>query len=447
MFVSIDALMFFAGAGLLCTLALGARYFQFSSSNLSQNQYLILLACATLIPRIVWVQSVHTIPVADFLEYHNYAVKVATGHILDYTKTMMVFPFKFFYPIFLGFFYALLTPSPLVAQYINIVLSAILSYQIYRIGVMSGGEWVGRLAGLFFAFWPSQIAFCSTLGQEHLFLVFALAAIYWLLRLEFINTTRGWIITSCLVGCSIAIAHVLRPVGMILFPTFLLAVIWGLQKVSKDWSFRSSIMLATLAGFAVTFSLLTIPLGRYLNYPVWKSSAGFSLYVGTSPKANGYWTRELTAIIREHHHNFDSVHAACMAEAKKVVLTQPVQTSVLAATKFLLFWGSDDYGVYFSTDQQAPSSSAVAIYRNRQSLTVFSAGAYFFLLASAAAGCWKMRSTRSMALMIVQSIFLLHVAAFSLLEIQSRYHFLVVPLLMIPAAMYWLPMSKRNVHS
>lgn len=437
-------LMWMIGLLLIVTVASGYRYLQSAGRMMSESVFLVLLIVVTLAPRLWWITHAGTIPIADFAGYQDYAQQVASGNLMGYTPVMMVFPFKFFYPLVLGALYWLTTPSSFIAQQLNLVLSVIIAFQVYRLGYRAGGEHCGRLAALLFALWPSQIAFCSVVAQEHLFQVFFLGAILLLLRSQDAASLRTLVICGALAGASIAIAHALRPVALVVFPTLLVFAVWGSASMRPYWQTRLSLLGSTLAAFALTLGAIMLPTAAAVDYPVWKSSAGFSLYVGTSSDSRGFWSAKHAQILDEYGHDFDAVHQASTERAVHTVVEEPVAFLQLVATKFALFWGSDDYGVYFSTVEQIPTAEAVSVYQYRNRINLLAQGAYAAIILSAAFGMYRMRRATNSTLLVIQSVFLLHVAAFSVLEIQSRYHFLVVPLFMIPAAMAWLPQTRSK---
>lgn len=432
-------LMWVIGLLIITTVASGFRFVQSSARNISEPAFLVLLIVVTIVPRLWWITHAGTVPVADFAGYQDYAVSVSSGDLTAFTPVMTVFPFKFFYPLVLGALYWLTTPSAFIAQQLNLVLSVIIALQVYRLGYRAGGEHCGRLAAVLFALWPSQIAFCSVVAQEHLFQVFFLGAILLLLRSQDSASLRTLIMCGALAGAAIAIAHALRPVALVVFPTLLAFVLWGTSTNGSRWKLRLSLLGSSLAGFVVVLIAIMLPTATAVTYPVWKSSAGFSLYVGTSTASRGFWSAKHAEILDEYSNDFDAVHRASTDRAVQSIVDQPGDFLELVATKFVLFWGSDDYGVYFSTVEQLPTADAVSVYRHRNRLNLLAQGAYAAIILSAAVGMYRMRSTANGTLLVIQSVFLLHVVAFSVLEIQSRYHFLVVPLLMIPAAMAWLP--------
>lgn len=449
--------MWVLGALMILTVGTGARYVATTDIDISRGWYLALLGALTLAPRLWWITHAATIPHADFAGYHIYALKVAAGNPMGYTPTMTVFPFKFFYPFVIGLAYWLTTPSPFVAELLNLMFSVIIAYQVYRLGTIAGGEHCGRLAGLFFALWPSQIAFTSVVAQEHMFEVFLLGAVLLLLRTHD-TTLRKLVLFSLLAGGSVAIAHALRPVALVIFPTFVAYLIWGDRQTFATWRVRAASLAAAATGFAIVLMAIMVPASQAVRYPVWKSSAGFSLYVGTTASGRGFWTPESALIIRKHNYNFDSVHHACNQVALQNVVGDPLGFARLAAIKFFMFWGSDDYGLYSSTVEQYPTSSSVNIYQYRIHLNLLAHGAYAVILLCASIGMYRIQSHTSgkrlswqtavpdgRVLFIIQSVFLLHVVAFTFLEIQSRYHMLVIPMLMIPAAAAFVYRSPERM--
>lgn len=423
------------GLSFMMMVATGYRFLSTTDAHVSKPSYFLLLASITLIPRLWWISSAGTLPVADFAGYQDYALQVASGNLMGYTNVMTVFPFKFFYPMLLGAIYSITEPSIYVAQIVNVFCSVIIAYQVYRLGSMAGGEHVGRLGAILFALWPSQIAFCSVVAQEHIFQVFFLGGVIFLLRAQQAATDRTVAWFGLLAGGSIALSHVLRPVAMVIVPTIVVFLLWGKRAHDVFSRYILSVGLSLAVGFVVTAGVIMGAASMATNQTLWKSNAGFSLYVGTSSESMGFWSAKHAAILDEYAYDTDKIHSESTKRAIATITQHPVDFIKLMGIKFALFWGSDDYGVYYATVEQAPSEQAVTIFRNRNRLNLVAQGAYVFILIAAGIGLYRTRSVMNNVLLIVSSVFLLHVAAFCFLEIQSRYHVLVVPLLMIPAAM------------
>lgn len=427
--------MWAVGLMLMATVSTGYRFVASTRFQLSEQSFLLILMSATLLPRLWWISNAGTLPVADFAGYQDYALQVASGNLMGYTDVMTVFPFKFFYPMLLGALYSVTTTSAYIAQLLNVVCSVIIAYQVYRLGSMAGGMHTGRLAAIFFALWPSQIAFCSVVAQEHLFQVFFLGGVILLLRAQQSSSSRSVAWLGFVAGALIAIAHVLRPVAMVIVPTIATVLVWGTRTQQHLRRYVTTVGVSLTMGFVIVAGLFMGLASTAVDQPLWRSNAGFSLYVGTSSESRGFWSAKHAAIIDEYAFDTEAIHRESTRRAIASIVEHPGDFVILVATKFVLFWGSDDYGVYYSTVEQIPSESAAAIFRFRNRINLIAQGAYFFILVAAGIGLYRMRAKSNNVLLIVASVFLLHVAAFSLLEIQSRYHVLVVPLLMIPAAM------------
>jgi hypothetical protein len=270
-----------------------------------------------------------------------------------------------------------------------------------------------------------------------------MATIILLLRLHETGSLRPVIRYSLFAGITLGLAHVLRPVAMVIIPTIVLYLKWCTNWFNLHKSRLVSFTLSFIVGLLITIRAIMGLASDVVNLPLSSTSAGFSLYEGTTINSRGCWSEEHGRILEDFAYRPDDIHKASYQRAWSNVSTDPLGFIQLIGTKFVLFWGSDDYGVFFSTTEQSPTESSMIIHMYRYHLNLLSNGAYIFLIVLAAIGLYLHRTTENKTLFIVQSVFLLHVAAYSILEIQSRYHFLVVPLLMIPAAMA-LASSKNN---
>jgi len=272
--------------------------------NINRPIFIILLTLSTFIPRFMWVFLVDTAVVSDFYLFHNYAVNAGKGLFTAYDITYTIFPFKVGYPLLLSLFYRLFGTDLLIAKLLNVITSVCLAILVYWIGRLSFGENAGRIAGMLFSFWPSQIMYNSVAASEHIFTVFFVLSLGLFIKmvtcLSHGKVSTKIYILSLSAGISLALAHFIRPFSTIAFPAI---VIYLFIFVKVKNNFKENILqnvkllMPTLLGFIVCFSLISISLLNVVKLPIWTSPIGFNLLVGTNYNSSGMYNAEDEKII------------------------------------------------------------------------------------------------------------------------------------------------------
>ena len=386
--------------------------------------------------RALWVALVDTSPTSDFLEYHRYATEVAHGDVLAHGWFFVVFPFKVVYALMLGGVYAITTPQPYVAGVVNIIASSGIVVMMYVIAHRVYGRDTARNASLLCAVWPLQIVFTSVAAQEHIFLLLFLCVVAGMLAIPRDGRLMRIGMQAAAIGVTIALANLFRPVAVIAFPVlivFIVAMRW--KTLSQRWIYRAATVFIALVMYSATTSLIGIPIERATGIDISKARPGFSMYVGTHAPSHGMWFPESYNLVYRTAYNADTVHARSMQAAIEQVTADPASMVVLAVEKFHYFWASGEYAVMYATREMGQRGISPILAAHHTSSLVASQAIYAVLLAMAGIALWRRRAALSQLDVIVVATFLVHVAAFTLLEIQSRYHMVVELMLLFPAAL------------
>ena len=386
--------------------------------------------------RALWVALVDTSPTSDFLEYHRYATEVAHGDVLAHGWFFVVFPFKVVYALMLGGVYAITTPQPYVAGVVNIIASSGIVVMMYVIAHRVYGRDTARNASLLCAVWPLQIVFTSVAAQEHIFLLLFLCVVAGMLAIPRDGRLMRIGVQAAAIGVTIALANLFRPVAVIAFPVlivFIVAMRW--KTLSQRWIYRAATVFIALVMYSAATSLIGIPIERATGIDISKARPGFSMYVGTHAPSHGMWFPESYNLVYRTAYNADTVHARSMQAAIEQVTADPAGMVVLAVEKFHYFWASGEYAVMYATREMGQRGISPILAAHHTSSLVASQAIYAVLLAMAGITLWRRRAALSQLDVIVVATFLVHVAAFTLLEIQSRYHMVVELMLLFPAAL------------
>lgn len=433
LFHSITTLL---GAGTMLALIAAVVWMVRRMDAWSDTAAVAMAVGIAVVLRGLWVALVDTSPTSDFLEYHRYATEVAHGDLLAHGWFFIVFPFKVVYALLLGGIYAITTPQPYVAGVVNIIASCGIVMMMYSIARRVYGAPTARIAAMLAAVWPLQIVFTSVAAQEHIFLLLFLCIVSAMLALPHDGRLVRIITIGGGIGVLIALANLFRPVAVIAFPVLIVFVIaWRWNALSQRWIYRATTTGVALVMFGVTTTLISIPIERATGIDISKARPGFSLYVGTHAPSHGMWFPESYNLVYRTAYNADTVHVRSMQAAIEQVVSDPLGMVVLAVEKVHYFWASGEYAVMYATREMGQRGISPWLAAHHTSALVASQAIYAVLIALAGISLWRMRAHLTQLDGIVVTTVVVHVACFTVLEIQSRYHMVVELMLLFPTAL------------
>lgn len=409
-------------------------------SKINTTVFLILLIIIALVPRLVWIYFVQTQPFSDFLHLNNYGINASQGYFKGFVNFYAVFPFKIGFGMVLAGMYSLFGTNLLVAKLFNVALSIILVLIIYAGGKILYSEKAGRIAALLLAVWPAQIMYTSVIASENLFMVFFTASVVLILRFIKKYTYKNYEITNgnlMLIGIGVitACAQLVRPMAMILLPIFAVFVLiykrYRANTLASVALGIKSIALVMICYFSV-INLVNIPIQKATGIDVKRTGSGFNLMIGTNTKYNnGMFNEEDFQIIEKNNYDFDKVHK----EAKQIAIERlkgdPKQLIKLAINKFEILWGNENYGYYWSAISTENSKTENIIKSHPRIFNGISQGFYIIIILMAICACFYALVGKRYDALIILMIFGGILLSYTLLEVQSRYHMPVMPLLIL----------------
>ncbi len=232
--------------------------------------------------RFVWVLAVPSLPVTDFLHYHELAVSlVETGCYC----TVNGQPTAFWppgYPALLALLYAVAGKTYWAPKLLNIAVGVLTVALTYFLARGFAGEACARLASLVLSIFPSHIAYTSLLCTEIPFT----AMIMGLLLGMKAAADRSWNRPEAVglaFGALTAGAMMMRP-QIALFPVWT----WWLlgRRRGWIWSTRLHLALAIVPAAAILFwGLRNVrAVGGFVPF---STNAGLNFYYGNNPWTNG----------------------------------------------------------------------------------------------------------------------------------------------------------------
>lgn len=397
--------------------------------------FFVLLAISVIVPRFIWILLVDTEPASDFGLYYEYAVNASKGIFNIYDKTCIVFPHRLGFPLILSMLFRISGSSLITAKSLNILLSLAAALLLYRAGKEFFGERAGQTAAFLFAFYPSQIMYNSVIASEHMFIVFFLIAILTFILAQKYTKFYNRIILYLSCAFSISVAQFIRPLAVMLIPVFLFYILF--EELSKNSIFKALIrgfkdisIISVL--YLVFFGTFCIASYQLTGINMFKSSSGYSILVGTNYKYNGIYNNDDANILGEFNWNFDTVHKEAEKRTVNRIKSNPIDFLRLIEKKYTIFWGDDTYGSSFSLTDINRETGPVRFLRMHKKLPIsLSQSYYIIIILFSFIGSVFLLKEKNWLSVIILLVFLMHVIAYTFLEIQPRYHYPAAALLII----------------
>ncbi len=400
---------------------------------------LILIIIISLIPRLLWVHFIETQPYSDFLHLYNYGINASHGDFKGFADFYSVFPFKMSFGLVLAGLFSVFGPTLLVAKLFNVIMSVALVIIVFYGARSIYGHKAAAVSGLLLAMWPADIMYTSVIASEHLFLVLFTAAA--VLMLKFLNkyTYKNYALTNgnlllLSIGSLTALAQLIRPMAILLLPVFFVYVLFFKRyraRITGSLGLKLKSVLLVVISYVVVINLINLPVERATGVDVTRSDSGFNLLVGTNYQAKGMFNYKDFGIIEKYDYDIDKVHSEAKKIAMERITSQPLELPSLFLKKIEILWGNENYGYYWSTSPMGETRIESLVKSHPRVFYGLSQTFYVTIVLLAICSClYHLREKRYDALIILMifgGIFL----SYLLLEVQSRYHLPVIPLLIM----------------
>lgn len=295
-----------------------------------------------LLPRLVWVLIADTQQTSDFAAYNEMAREILRGEYILRPDLQVGAPMLF------ALVYALFGYRTIFAQLLMAILGAGQSALTFACARRIWKDTtVAAIAGLIFAFWPSQILFTSLLSSDLLYSFLFLIGVYALAVWERARASY----LALIVGVALGLANWIRPTAPVLLAACVCSILLAPAKTRAE-------RITALGGVVLGFVLLVAPI-VYLNYrdygilsPSVSQQSGVNLMAGTNFDSGGVWNQgdaDLMARIAQERgwvrrEDFDKLDK----EFRRIAIQRIIQNP-LAFAKLALFrkpynlWGKGNY--------------------------------------------------------------------------------------------------------
>lgn len=411
----------------------------------------------------LWV--IHSIPVepeSDFETYYRIA-----NHLLNDTlltpegaadkRYIALYPHTIGYPMLVLLpVFRLFGASVNAALYANLVCSMLAVVLAGHIGYRLHGRLGMVCVTVLMSLWPSHIFYSNMVATEPAFtLLLLLAADIMQSVLDrrenslYIRAPGRMLALLCLLGIILAVAGAIRPMALILLAAFA-AVQLGMGKEGRELADGSGLQNAVSRGVMCLVLVLVFYFGTgmiitrtisdtIMEEPVGGLSAsGYNLMVGVNAKSLGLWNQEdadFFAAAYEETESASAAHKACLDKALERIAAEPENTLDLLIYKFRDLWQTDDFGIDWNllwTGQQGTLTDEMSAMF--EAWRPVGRTAYMMLLLLgliAVLEAWRRTRAPHPMLMVCVLFFLGTALAHMLLETQVRYHYNMIPFLIL----------------
>lgn len=365
----------------------------------------------------------------DAETFYNYACALAGLRPEAGWRYMALFPHIYGYSAFLGVFVRLLGEAPLLAQWLNVLLSLLAGACIYRLCLRELGLRQAVSAYLLWILCPSQTMFNSLAISEPLYTALLLCIV---LLCSALASARGgtakWLAAGVLGGLLLRYFNLCRPIAAILVVALLLWLLFLEPKRLSDSGGKRwlAFLAAALVVSAVSGPLIDARLEAMLGEPPARA-VGYNMYVGLNESSGGAWNAEDSALLDEL--NSEAGSTAVQIQEQFQELSKQRAAQIQDWPGFLL----RKLGTLIGTDSGCVEYSLESL----EHPSLFSAactGFYWACILMAALNCvLLLRRAESSVLMLLPIYAIGLVLAQMLVEVAGRYHYSLIPAILVMA--------------
>lgn len=386
---------------------------------------------AAFILRVAWVMAVNPEPfgtdypdlsgaIADEIFYFGSAKSLAAGDgFRDPLRLEYSTRFPPGYPLSLASLFLLTGSEPVVAKIFNIFAGATGAVLVYAIAARALDQRAAVVAGVLMALFPSQVFFTTVVMTETFFVALS-AALVLLLTVWLAGTGRmkGWQVLA--LGLLLGFMSLVRVEALLLAPAT--AVLWKI--CGQSWRVTGCQMLVLLAGMAILIGPWTARnYARFDEVVLISGRTGGPLRVlriGFSPD---YDNHEKYRLFRAEPMTF--------GELVNHYGTHPQDIFTVGARKISGLFENDDHLRWIQAFHQPKPLS-----KDAESRWSTVANVWYYIVGGAAllgAPLWfSLRDRRVLVLLwFLTSWSLIHL----LLVPEVRYHFAIIPVVCVLAAL------------
>ena len=388
---------------------------------------------------IIWVLLVRIEPFSDYEKYWQVAQALAADRPIPDAWYVAMYPHILGTATFLSGLIRLFGPSVFAVTVVNVLLSSLSCALVWLIGRELLSERQAFLAALLWAFTPCKLMLGSLVFSEPLYTCLILLFLWLFLLLEkrFVIGPDGEkpVAAACGVaalGLLLAVIELIRPIAVILIiavALWLLLLRGGQENNKRLWAFWLAAFLAMTGVFHAAGALWDRHVENVLGQEP-ASVPWYNIYVGLNEETEGRYIDEDMDLLTSYVRLGMSANEAQehMIPHVKARLQSGINLPKLFAAKLFSFLGNDELGGYTYRFTRPELFVKICM--------VLCNVYYYALLLGAVLGLVSLFRSRTLGAGLLLPLFFLGLTlAHMLVEVANRYHYSLVPILIIFAAL------------
>ena len=326
------------------------------------------------------------------------------------------------YPVALAGVYRVLGVGPLAVEALNLAFAAVTAWLVLDIGRVAWSRRVGVIAAAAYAVAPSQVLLVLVPLTEPMYTMLVAGAV----RAGLSLGTRRMLVAASAIAIFVAAGQYVRATAAsLLLPIVVLPWLVG-------WTVRRTAARGVVVGataLALLLPVVVYNVGTHGDLSVSTSAyGGWSLYVGANREHGGQWNAEDAARLTGFPGDswWDrSEHSGGLALDR--ILEDPAGSLALLPRKFATLWADETYAATYALRGDRITRDVHVAWLATQVL-------WLVLVVLATLGVVTERRAPSAGTLLIGMLVTVVAAAHLLLEVHSRYHAYLVPLLCVLAA-------------
>ena len=393
---------------------------------------------------LVWVLVIRIEPFSDYKEYWDVARALAQGTEIPDAWYVAMYPHILGTATVLSALIRVFGESVFAVTVLNVLLTSASAYLVWLLGRELLSERAAFLAALLWAVTPCKLMLNSLVFSEPIYTFLILLFFLLFLRLE--KRMRGaspWpaVCGIAALGLLLAAINLIRPIAAILLISVALWLVFLRGDEARNLR-RWALWLVALAAMLGLYRGVGALWDRHVENRLGQEIASvpwYNIYVGLNEETGGRYTDAdmdlLTAYLKQGM-SADEAQKSMIPHVKER-LASGIDLPKLLGTKLFSFLGNDELGGY--TYRFTRSERFVKI--GMAVGNVF----YYGVLIAGFVGLDKMFRSRSLGAGLLLPLFFLGLTlAHMLVEVANRYHYSLIPVLIIFAAHGFVREERRS---
>lgn len=383
---------------------------------------------------LAWVLAVRIEPFSDYKEYWDVALALASGAEIPDAWYVAMYPHILGTATVLSGLVRLFGPSVFAVTVLNVLLTSLSCYLVWLLGRELLSERAAFLAALLWAATPCKLMMNSLVFSEPVYTALILLFFRLFIRLaaRLSEKPAGAVAGAAALGLLLAAINIIRPIAAILLiaAALWLALLRGAEAGKpRLWALWLVALAAMLGLYRGTLALWDRHVEDRLGQEI-ASVPWYNIYVGLNGETGGRYTDAdmdlLTAYLKQGQ-SADEAQRSMIPHIKER-LAAGIDWGSLLSTKLMAFLGNDELGGY--TYRFTRSERFVKI--NMAICNVF----YYGIFLMGMLGLLRMLRSRALGAGLLLPLFFLGLTlAHMLVEVSNRYHYSLIPILILFAAL------------